>query len=495
MWHSRALRSFEKASSDVEILQRKAFDRLMRVQNDKGYALPRFARYEDVPDDLPMAEFSTQASLLEKFWQGDSGVVWQPTSGSTGGRKWVPYTSEYRADTQRVASIWLDDLGRRYPGILNGTHYWSLSWLPDELRERGDNDDSRFLPWWQRKVLKSIFAVPTEIQNLATLDETWFATLIYLANDETVSLMSVWSPTFALRLLDDLRERRDEIVRDGASFLAARGLPPARIRRTPLPAKDENFFRLLWPRLALISSWDSATSTIWSEKLRCRLPWVPFQGKGLWATEGPVTIPVDDRKVLCASSHFFEFRRFSTGEVVPAWRLVEGEEVQPLLWSSNGIRRMPLQDRIRVSGFFNTVPCLEFLSRLGSTDLVGEKVDAFEANRILEDARHDHVEAVGIFAVKNERRYVMAVIGTSLDDAWLEGRLNTNHHYVLARELGQLRHAQIRSFESYDAIESAQTTAGLVRGQIKIEALRAVESLGEEKPESLSPEMRQTNDY
>ncbi|MEK7356261.1 MAG: GH3 auxin-responsive promoter family protein [Bdellovibrionota bacterium] len=502
LWHSRELAIFEREASDVEASQRAVFSRLMTTFRSKNYPVPIFESYEEAAAAVPLEDFETQSRRLDETWRREPDLVWQPTSGSTGGRKWIPYTVEFRADTQRVASVWLADLGRRYPGILRGTHYWSLSWLPDELRERGDNDDSRFLPWWQRRLMKSIFAVPSQIQKLPTNEETWFATLVYLANDDSLALMSVWSPTFALRLLEEVRSRRDEIVRSGDSFLRARGLPSVAMRSTPIPgANHPDFFQRLWPRLALISSWDSATSQSWAAKLRLVIPHVAFQGKGLWATEGPVTIPIGDRKVLCASSHFYEFRRFATGEIVPAWKLEEGEEVQPLLWSSSGLIRLPLSDGVRVSGFHGKVPCLDFQSRLSSTDLVGEKIEARHADSIAERARALGVSTAGLFAVKNDRRYVLVTIGAkgALGDQWIESELRSNHHYLLARELEQLQAARVCNFATYGELEATLVAGGFVRGQIKIEALCSVDSLGQEngpeKPEPLDRQMGQTYDH
>lgn len=56
-----------------------------------------------------------------------------------------------------------------------------------------------------------------------------------------------------------------------------------------------------------MSSWDTAGSKAWAEKLKEKLPSVQFEGKGLWATEGVVTIPYNDQYPLAYQSHFYEF--------------------------------------------------------------------------------------------------------------------------------------------------------------------------------------------
>jgi len=66
---------------------------------------------------------------------------YQPTSGSTHKRKWIPYTKSFLNEIDNATGVWIHDLYEQYPGLLNGKHYWSLSWLPSELRQEISNND------------------------------------------------------------------------------------------------------------------------------------------------------------------------------------------------------------------------------------------------------------------------------------------------------------------------------------------------------------------
>lgn len=486
-YYSRERRNFEKRKGDIEGLQRDAFARLTKNFKKCGYTPVWNSKYESIPAGLDGQTIERAQERLARIWKAQPKVTWEPTSGTSGGRKWIPYTKEFRHDLNRAAALWLADAAGEAPGILKGSHYWSLSWLPQELREKNaSNDDTHMLPAWQRWMFRQIMATPNGLQNLPTAEETWFATLVYLAHREDLSLISIWSPTFALRLCDDLWRRLDEIRFLGPKFLADRGLEPARERREwprrqGLTAQeDSRFFAALWPRLSLISSWDSATSAGWAEDIRSIFPGVRFQGKGLWATEGPVTIPYSGFKVLSAHSHFFEFRCLETDRILPAWKLERDQYVQPLLWSSNGFFRYPLADRLKVSGFYSSIPCLEFEGRLASTDLVGEKMENSFIGDLLHDLRRHRPDSRwgGVFAVRDQRRYVLALIGSDADldlDRRFEAGLLRNHHYRVARELGQLQPAVVWRMSSIEGLENRLMKADAVKGQMKVENLHLLE--------------------
>ncbi|MCP6318790.1 hypothetical protein NL491_28005, partial [Klebsiella pneumoniae] len=80
-----------------------------------------------------------------------------------------------------------------------GTHYWSLSWIPTEMRSQtaGDiNDDMKMLSFGKRLLAYLTQAAPQEIALAQSSDDSLFATIAYLAADDALGFISVWSPTF-----------------------------------------------------------------------------------------------------------------------------------------------------------------------------------------------------------------------------------------------------------------------------------------------------------
>jgi hypothetical protein len=247
--------------------------------------------------------------------------------------------------------------------------------------------------------------------------------------------------------------------------------------------------RALWPRLALLSAWDSASSRPYAEALRALFPGAAFQPKGLWATEGVVSIPFDGAQPLALTSHALEFRCLATGEVLPPWRLEVGQELQPVVSGSHGLLRYLLPDRVRVTGFLRRAPCVEFLGRLGGVDLVGEKVDAALAQQVLDQLRAEGLaRPVSLLAVPAGDGLpcyrLLAAPGAAgvapeAVAARAEVLLSRLHHYRLARELGQLgpARAEVRA----DALEAYHRLVGRpagADGQVKVEPVVALPVAG-----------------
>ncbi|MBM4354167.1 MAG: GH3 auxin-responsive promoter family protein, partial [Deltaproteobacteria bacterium] len=388
---------FVRALRDAESAQRAVLARLLALleQTDFGreHGLSRSWTAEDVAARLPVSAWSDWVPRVERQRTEPSRWVmaprctrFEPTSGSTSRRKWIPYSEAFLSELDRASSPWLFDLGRSHPGILKGRHYWSLSWLPDELRgasggRAAAGDDLQLLPWWKRRLLGRVMAVSPDVARLPSVNETLFETLVALSAAADLSLVSVWSPTFALELLRRLGDERQRISvrldRLGAGRRAS-------LLRSWDGIPSGEFYRSFWPRLSLVSAWDTGSSASWAACLSALLPQAAFQGKGVWATEGVVTIPFCGHYPLAVRSHFYEFRCLETGRIVPSWRLEPDMEVQPILSTGSGLWRYALEDRLRVTGFLESTPCLEFVARLSGTDLVGEKLDAALAQRVLD---------------------------------------------------------------------------------------------------------------
>ncbi len=504
-----AWRRFRPALDDVEGAQRRCLSRLLPAAlalNPEAAARVRpDASWEELGRRLPLTTWEDHAgwvAALRSAPASQAGPLrFEPTSGSTAPRRWIPYPPAFRAELNRAAAAWIAGAADTHPGILRGSHYWSLSWLPDELRAAGQgSDDLELLSPLSRLVLGRLMAVPGAVARLPSSGEALAATLVHLAARTDLALASVWSPTFLLRLVEALAARREQVTavlergrwEDGGlrvPWPAPRRPEVARLLHDPGVGPGPPLTRALWPRLALVSAWDSASSRPYAASLRALFPHAAFQPKGLWATEGVVSIPFAGRHPLALTSHALEFRCLATGAVLPPWRLEEGQELQPVLSGSHGLLRYLLPDRVRVTGFLRRAPCVEFLGRLGGVDLVGEKVDAALAQQVLDQLRAEGLaRPVTLLAVPGNgalpgyRLLASPAEGASPPGAVAartEALLLRLHHYRLARELGQLgpAGAEVR----HDALEEYCRLVGRpagADGQVKVEPVVALPAPG-----------------
>jgi len=505
-------RRFEQHLGELESVQRARLARWLSAVSRSPEGQRRGIRadwsWEEFVRQMPITSYKDYAELIQTQRERkqslliDSPVMrYQPTSGSTSAVKWVPYTKMFLDELDEVITAWVGDLYRQFPGQANGTHYWSLSWIPTEMRGQtaGDiNDDMKMLSYGKRLLAYLTQAAPQEIALAETSDDSLFATIAYLAADQSLGFMSVWSPTFGLGLLEQMSSWRSELAQAlatgqwGARHSRMAGLPcPQSTRAANLLQSwsgqlNATFFAQLWPQLAVLSAWDTAAAAPWANKLKALLPHAAFQGKGLWATEGVVTFPFDGRYPLAYLSHFYEFADAHDGKILAPWQLREGQDVIPLMTTGSGLARYKMSDVLRVESPLGQVPCFTFLGRNDGVDLVGEKTSATTAQDVQDQLMLDGALPVTLLALDQARHrtpgYVLLVEcaehiareGLQRDlAAQVERALQANFHYKLARELGQLQPAACIALPHMRDIYLDQCRErGMIEGNIKIEPLR-----------------------
>lgn len=518
----RFLRAFVRAGdrrfrgdiNNIEAVQRRKLATLLRqvARTGEHDGVDERWSWEDFSRELPVTGYDHwRAGILSQRRDGKRRLTaspvrrYQPTSGSSSAVKWIPYTRDFLSELDAAISPWIADLYRQCPDIGAGRHYWSMSWIPTSLRREMNadvNDDMKVMSLGKRLLAGVTQVVPQEVSLARTSDDSLFASLAYLAADQKLSLISIWSPTFGLALLESLSRWRQELAQ--VLRMGHWGERAGSIGQMPAPmsfrAADKlacwdgrltsSFFLELWPQLSLVSAWDTAASRPWAERLQTLLPHADFQGKGLWATEGTVTFPWQGRFPLAYRSHVYEFQDLNDGRVLPPWQLREGQEVMPLLTTGSGLLRYAMNDMMHVDGFVGSVPCLRFLGRNDGTDLVGEKLGVAMVQDILDDldyrgvirplslvARDDSGNGKPGYSLLTEPvsdagEEMLSAQLRATSEA-LENRLLRHFHYRLARDLGQLAPVRILCHRHMREVYLDQCRRqGMIEGNIKIEVLR-----------------------
>ncbi|WP_339515821.1 GH3 family domain-containing protein [Pseudomonas sp. RL_15y_Pfl2_60] len=507
----RGLHRFEREAPKLELIQRSLLQKWLhghtRTVSATRYHLKANDSWEQFANKQPCTTYDSYRKLIElqRSQQNkqlfDSPVSrYQPTSGSTSAIKWIPYTQAFLGELDQAITPWIGDLYRQFPKIAQGSHYWSLSWIPTSLRDASShelNDDMQLMSLGKRLIAGLTQTAPASIALARTAEDSLFATLAYLAADEHLSVISIWSPTFGLGLLEQLgscREELIEVLQQGTWGMRAEAMAGLKCPRAHKAAQrlkawngvaDPAFFAELWPRLALLSAWDTAAASPWAQQLQKLLAHAQFQGKGLWATEGVVSIPLRNHCPLAYRSHVYEFEDLENGQILAPWQLRKGQQVMPLLTTGSGFARYRMNDVLQVSDHWRTLPCFTFLGRNDGSDLVGEKISAALAQSIIDGLSYSGQLPITLLAlndcVRGKPGYVLLVEGpansnsmsTTALAAQLEHALLKNFHYRLARDLGQLAPAHCICLPNMRQIYLEQSRArGMLEGNIKLEALR-----------------------
>ena len=488
---------FRRAATRVEATQRQLLSRYLldNAQTEFGRAhdFAGIRGWEEFVERVPVRNYDAHAPWITKIAAGDGDVLTaepvrllEPSSGSSGAEKWIPYTSRLQMEFRRGVATWIAGLFLEMPALTAGRAYWSLT--PPAQRDRTDassipigfDQDSAYLGGLTQRLIGRTLAVPESLRLESDMGRFWRLTLLSLLNCRDLRLISAWHPTYVLLLLRYMRDNWASLLDD----LAA-GLVTTTLRIRPDPSRRRELARLgpddasaIWPELRLISCWADAHAAHFTPDLCAEFPAVRLQAKGLIATEAFVTLPLAASRPLAIRSHFLEFLD-ERDDVHPAWSLEEGSTYTVVVTTGGGLYRYALQDQVEVTGFYGDIPSLRFLGKADNVaDHFGEKLnEAFVASCL------DHVFA--LFELK-PRFAMLALDGRAGPPAYtlylelpsqpppqlhavLEEQLCRNPHYDLCIRLGQLH--PVRTYlvanNAYQAFTRTLVARGAQLGNIK----------------------------
>jgi GH3 auxin-responsive promoter len=469
---------------------------------------------------VPLLDYEAYAASIERMAAGEQRilceaptVLFEPTGGSSGAQKLIPYNRPLQSQFQAGISAWIADLYLNHPGLLHGRAYWSVSpALQTSDRTAagipvGFDEDASYLGAWQSRFVRSLMAVPSEVRRIADIDAFRYVTLLFLIRARDLKLISVWNPTFLTLLIANLSEWGERLAFDLEHGIcsAAMDFPqslrsllkpaPRRaaelrsaLRAGPPPAVHAR----LWPALSLISCWKDANAAGPSLELASLFPQAILQGKGLLATEGFVSFPLARREgsVLAIRSHFFEFLpsdgtgACDSAHAELAHRLEKGQKYSVVITTGGGLYRYQLHDLVEVVDAIGDCPLIRFIGRRAFvSDWFGEKLNEAHVAAIFGDVfrRLDPAPSFSMLACDTGTAAPCYVLYTESSApratllrvaASIEERLRENYHYAYARSLGQL--APLRVFRVRNAAATylrAKSLSGRRAGDVKLMAL------------------------
>jgi len=433
----------------------------------KGHALHPQMSAREFQQAVPTFTYEDLRPLIERAADGEPNVLttesvlmFETSSGSTSAAKLIPYTRSLRAEFQAAIRAWMYDLYATHPAMGRGRHYWSITPLHREKRKTnggipiGFDDDAEYLGRLEQWLSARLFAVPASVGKMPDMDSCLAATRDYLRKARDLRFISVWSPSFLDLLLDGFDESPTQ----------------------------------LWPDLAVVSCWGDAASRAGFAALQKRLPGVKLQAKGLLATEGVMTIPIESAGgcVPCLNSHFYEFLPANSAddatEALLCDELEEGSEYSMVMTTGGGFWRYRIGDRVRCVRLVGETPVLEFMGKEdGVSDLKGEKLNPYFVGRSLDALRlhHDLGTAFLMVAPSDDGSSYILIAGALPPScehlaSELDALLQENPHYRYCRTLGQLEPVRVVPVPSDAAARYLQRCVALGQraGDVKPASLR-----------------------
>ena len=519
--------AFEKATRIPFESQRKLLLELLARNKNTAYGrehdFTHIHSIEDYQARVPLNNYETLRPYIERIMRGelniltvDKPILFGVTSGTTGKPKHIPVTDFTRKKKREIMDIWTYYTLRDHPKILNGK---ILAIVSPEKEGYTASDipfgaESGHAYKNMPDVVKNLYVLPYEVFEIKDYDAKYYC-ILRVAIEQNVSVVASLNPSTILLLCQRIERIKDKVIDDiRYGTLNAELNIRYDIRKKiesklrPNPTRADELIRLsenrggellpvdFWPNLDIIVCWKGGTVGIYITRFKKYFgDNISVRDFGYLSSEARVSIPMCDEGwggALAITGNFYEFvpreemnkknKRFLLSNQLEA-----GREYYIIITTHGGLYRYNIDDIVKVEGFFNNTPVIEFKQK-GSmvSSVTGEKI--YESH--INDAVNKAAEIIGanlqFFSAfvewETSPRYVFLV--ELVDDLTRENKLELlknieaelsriNMEYETKRRSQRLDHPVLKivppgTFEEY---RSRKVSEGSHDGQFKMPKL------------------------
>lgn len=410
----RCLRRFHAAADDATATQARILLERVRRHGDsdlgRALGLAHVRSYEDYARQVPIQSYDDHRPYIERVKRGDVQAMFGPrtrvrmfalTSGTTSEPKYIPVTDEVLAECRRSWNAFGLQALMDHPDAFLRPIVQVASRMDESRTEAGIpcGAITGLMAATQKRIVRRYYVTPTELAEIGDAQAKYYA-VMRLAIPHDAAFIITASPATQLSLARAADRHREQIIRDIHDGTLWAELPidaHVRARIAPRLRPDPTCARRLealvaangallpkhyW-RLSFLGNWTGGTMGLYLRDFPHYFGETPVRDVGLIASEGRMTIPIEDGTpagVLDVTSHFYEFvprGEYESGRPIA----LRSHEVEPggeyfiLLTTSSGLFRYDIGDLVRVHGFHGQAPVIEFVSKGAHiASMTGEKL-------------------------------------------------------------------------------------------------------------------------
>jgi hypothetical protein len=422
----RQLLALEAATHRPQEVQQQLLQRILQRQRHTDFGrdhhFSAILTTEHFRAQLPVATYDYFEPYMARVRRGELNALladqrlhmFALTSGTTATRKYIPVNDQYLKDYKRGWNIWGLKVMRDHPEVrLRPIVQLSGDWQEFHT-EAGIpcGAVTGLTAAMQKKIIRWIYCVPGCVGRIKDPAAKYYVALrlsiprrvgwVIAANPSTLVSMARFGDEDKEALIRDIRDgtlsNHHDIAADIRQELAPRLRRKHPERASELEAivnrTGHLYPRDYWPKDCIIGNWTGGSVGSYLRHLPTYYGNTPIRDVGLIASEGRMTIPMEDGTssgILDITSHFYEFIpedevNSPKPKTLLAHELEEGETYYILPTTAYGLYRYHIHDVVRVTGFHNKTPLIEFLSK-GSyfSNLTGEKISEYHVNLAMTD--------------------------------------------------------------------------------------------------------------
>jgi hypothetical protein len=383
---------------------------------------------EDFRRRVPIGGYDRHEPYIERVRNGDVGalfgqgtkvLMFAMTSGTTNRPKTIPVTPEALSDYREGWTIWgihafdahHEMLRDGLRPILQIASDWRENYSPGGIPCGAITGLTAHM---QNRLVRTKYCMPAIASRIKDIESKYYTALrfsiyrklgtIIAANPSTILAIARLGDREKQTLIRDLADgtisSRWEIPSDIRLALARKTRRRHKSVSKMLDRIAAESGRLLpkdyWPGLQFLSNWMGGTMRAYLRGYPEFFGETPIRDVGLIASEGRMTIPIEDGTaagVLDIRHHYFEFIPEDQidspdPDCALATELIEGRNYFIILTTAGGLYRYNISDLVRCVGYHGRAPLLEFLNKGAHySSMTGEKISEHQVINAVEAAQ------------------------------------------------------------------------------------------------------------
>jgi hypothetical protein len=435
----RRIAQFEAATADPKAVQEALLRDILDEQKETAFGRDyRFATLKTVEEFrqvLPVAGYDSVEPYMARVRKGETNALladpriymFAMTSGTTATRKFIPVTKRYLDDYRRGWNIWGLKAFIDHPEVK----------LRPIIQMAGDHDEFRtesgvpcgavtgLTATMQKRIIRWLYCVPPCIGRIKDPAAKYYV-VMRLSLPRSVGMLVAANPSTMINLAragDTEKEALIRDIHDGTLSDHLNLAPELRAQIVPKLQKHPHRARELeevvqrtgnlyprdaWSAPFLLGNWTGGSVGAYLRHYPRYFGDNVVRDVGLIASEGRMTIPVASGTaagVLDVTSHYFEFIPEAEAEsknptVLGSHELQEGQRYFILLTTGYGLYRYHICDLVRVAGFHNRTPLIEFLSKGAHfANITGEKLSEYHVTQSMAEVLRELDLTLNVYSV------------------------------------------------------------------------------------------------
>lgn len=400
---AKTLRSILEYASDTEWGRAHNFSEILKARTDEEL-------FELYQKNQGITDYEDIRPFVERHKNGEENILfpgkpkmYATTSGTTGKPKWIPITNEYYDNVyNKMTKLWLYTFLMHRPKCFSGKAVSIVGKAIEGYAPDGTVFGSvsgvtrRDIP----EFIKPIHSAPAEVFEIADYTARYY-TIMRISIEQNVSIIITANPSTIVEMQNNVNEFFEDYVTDIEKGTLNKNLKiEPKLRAVlesyfkPNPARAEQLRKLkaehsvilpkhYWPNFQILTTWKCGNTKIYMEKFKESFPEnMLYQEFSYFSSEcrSGLVLNGKDDTVLFPHMHYFEFvakedLESENPKYLQIYELEKGREYSVYVTTWSGLYRYPMNDLVKVTGFYKTIPTIQFIQKInGIISMTGEKL-------------------------------------------------------------------------------------------------------------------------